>query len=131
MVIWMISKKVLLLLGGLVVIGSALHQPKVTTEMKDDTGMLIQELGESELKEYELKIVNLLNEKNWINTASVSLNYVNEANKTICATVIVDSAELEDNKDEIVSIVTDSIVKSDLDIEDLLIFDAHGNEIDY
>ena len=125
----MIPKKILILLGSLVVIGLGMYQPKVITQMEDNTGMLLQKSKTSKLKELELKIVYLLNEKNWINEASVSLNYVNKDNGNLSVTLIVNGTDLKNKRNEIISIVNDVIIKSNLDIENIFIFDEQGNEI--
>ena len=130
----LISKKKLPLLIGLVcssllVVGYAIRLPRVTVEMTDNFGVLIQEEEKSELTRNEIKLSYFLNEKDWINAASVILEYLDEGNRIVSAILIVDSEELEYRKDEIVSIVTNNALISDVDIEKILILDMEGNEV--
>lgn len=132
MVLW---KKIILLCAvlcvGLVVADFITGQPTVTTEMRDEAGNLVpaNEPPIPELEEDRIEIGWLLGEKDWIEAAIVYLDYADEANGTIQAIVFADSAKLESRKDEIVSIVTDGIADAGFVVEEILIYDAQGNQI--
>lgn len=127
------SKKCGLFLGcliGCIIIGVIFsNQPKVSTEMRLDDGVVVVEKKEHIFKEQEIALINSLKELALVDTISVLLDYSDETNGTIRATVLIGDADIVNKKDDIVSNVTDIVCRTDSDVQEVVILDAKGNQM--
>lgn len=122
-------RKLLLVISGLIlliIVFVMSNLPNTRVEMISSKGEIIPVKENTELTEMELKIINLLEEKDWIETASVSLAYTDEYN-CVHAIVILDGTGLDNKKAEIVATITENI--ANMNLQTLHILDIYGNEI--
>lgn len=115
---------ILIVVSGFLLI----NRPNAMTELRDSSGMLIPP-EESELKEQETILNTQIKEETSIDTVSVFLDRCDTTGESVCATVLVDGLESEDQKANFISKATNIILLSDLDVQNVAIFDAQGNQI--
>ena len=119
---WIVMLSVLVTLFGLTACN------KVSTEMRLDDGVVVEK-KEHIFKEQEIALINSLKELALVDTISVLLDYSDETNGTIRATVLIGDADIVNKKDDIVFNVTDIVCRTDLDVQEVVILDAKGNQM--